>query len=167
MITDGRRVGAWGSPLLCLAVVLLAGCQHRQNPTPSPKADERVNIGYGTQDQRNLTASVGSLSHEDIKHVRARSVADLIQGRFSGVHVAALPNGDYAIRIRGISSPSSSNEPLYIIDGIQMAPNSGALRGINPYDIERIDILKDAGSTAIYGMRAANGVVMITTKRTP
>jgi TonB-dependent starch-binding outer membrane protein SusC len=90
---------------------------------------------------------------------------DLIAGRFPGVDVTTVPNG-IIVRIRGASTVMGSGEPLYVIDGmiVETAPG-GALTGINPADIAKIQVLKDIGSTAQYGVRGANGVILITTKR--
>ncbi len=91
---------------------------------------------------------------------------ELLEGRFPGVEVIRLASGDISVRIRGGSSIMGSNEPLYVIDGMEISPGAGgALVGINPADIARIEVLKDVGSTALYGVRGANGVIVITTKR--
>ena len=88
-------------------------------------------------------------------------------GRFAGVEVLRV-RGGIAVRIRGATSTMGSNEPLYVIDGMAVEPGpGGALVGINPHDIAKIRVLKDIGSTSFYGMRGANGVVVITTKRAP
>jgi TonB-dependent SusC/RagA subfamily outer membrane receptor len=89
---------------------------------------------------------------------------ELFAGRFPGVQVVRLPDG-IAVRIRGTTSVSGSNEPLYVIDGMTIEPGpGGALTGINPADIASIEVLKDIGSTSLYGVRGANGVIVITTK---
>ena len=86
--------------------------------------------------------------------------------RFPGVVVTRTPDGGLAVRIRGTTSIHGSNEPLYVIDGVPIRPGpGGALAGINPYDIESIEVLKDPASTTMYGVRGANGVIVITTKR--
>jgi TonB-dependent SusC/RagA subfamily outer membrane receptor len=94
-------------------------------------------------------------------------VEELLEGRAPGVQVLHLPNGGFALRIRGLSSPSGGNDPLIVIDGTQSADGngSGALAALNPQDVVRIEVLKDAASTAFYGMRGANGVIVITTRR--
>ena len=92
---------------------------------------------------------------------------ELLAGRFPGVEVYRAPGG-IAIRIRGASSVYGSSEPLYVVDGMPIEPGpGGALVGINPADIEKIEVLKDAGSTAQWGVRGANGVILIKTKRGP
>ncbi|MBP5486166.1 MAG: SusC/RagA family TonB-linked outer membrane protein, partial [Bacteroidales bacterium] len=124
---------------------------------------ETVVIGYGTMKRRDLT---GAISHVSTEELTAYPVTDPIyalQGRVPGVVISqntGSPEGDYTIRIRGVNSIKGSNDPLYIIDGI---PSSTA--SINTYDIESLEVLKDASATAIYGSRGANGVVLITTKK--
>ncbi|HEY0811168.1 MAG TPA: TonB-dependent receptor plug domain-containing protein, partial [Longimicrobiales bacterium] len=94
-----------------------------------------------------------------------RNVEELFVGRFAGVQVFRVPGG-ISVRIRGGSTINGSNEPLYVIDDMPIEPGpGGALVGINPSDIEKIEVLKDIGSTAIYGSRGANGVIVIRTKR--
>jgi len=91
-----------------------------------------------------------------------------LAGRFPGVEVFRLASGDLSVQIRGASSFVGSTEPLYVIDGMEISPGpGGALVGINPADIASIQVLKDIGSTALYGVRGANGVILITTKRGP
>lgn len=85
--------------------------------------------------------------------------------RFPGVSITRAPDGSLAVRIRGTTSLYGSNEPLYVIDGVPVRPGpGGSLSGINPYDIESIEVLKDATATAMYGVRGANGVIVIKTK---
>jgi TonB-linked SusC/RagA family outer membrane protein len=124
-----------------------------------------VVIGYGTQRKRDLTGSVVSISAKDLAETPITRPDQMIQGRSSGVQVIqtnSAPGGNISIRIRGTNSINSGNEPLFVVDGF---PGAGDLNTINPQDIESIEILKDASSTAIYGSRGANGVVLITTKR--
>ncbi len=124
---------------------------------------ETVVIGYGTMRRRDLT---GSISHVKTEELTAYPVTDpvyALQGRVPGVVISqntGSPEGDYSIRIRGVNSIKGSNDPLYIIDGIPSSTSS-----INTYDIESLEVLKDASATAIYGSRGANGVVLITTKK--
>lgn len=95
-------------------------------------------------------------------------IEEALTGRFPGVEVNRTPSGGIAVRIRGGSSLMGNNEPLYVIDGIEIAPGpDGALAGINPYDIDSIEVLKDATSTAMYGSRGANGVIIIKMKKPP
>lgn len=124
--------------------------------------EEVVVIGYGTVRKSDLTGSVGSLRTRDVGSVSVSTVENLIQGRIAGVDVvnnSGLPGAGTSINIRGVGTINNS-EPLYIVDGMP-----GSINSVSQYDIESIDILKDASATAIYGARAANGVVLITTKR--
>ncbi|HXB92377.1 MAG TPA: TonB-dependent receptor [Puia sp.] len=127
--------------------------------------NEAIVIGYGTQRKRDLTGSVVSIGAKELAETPITRPDQMLQGRASGVQVIqtnSAPGGNISIRIRGTNSINSSNEPLFVIDGF---PGAGDLNTINPQDIESIEILKDASSTAIYGSRGANGVVLITTKR--
>ncbi len=98
--------------------------------------------------------------------MNAARAEELMIGRFPGVEVVRLASGDLSVRIRGATTLLGSNEPLFVIDGMEISPGpGGALAGINPGDIAKIEVLKDVGSTALYGVRGANGVVLITTRR--
>ncbi len=124
---------------------------------------EVVVIGYGSVQKRDLTGSVSSVSSEDIKRVPVLGLDQALQGRASGVYVTnnnANPGGEVNIRIRGTNSVQGYNEPLYIIDGYI----GGNINTVDPNDIASMEVLKDASSTAIYGARGANGVVIVTTK---
>jgi TonB-dependent SusC/RagA subfamily outer membrane receptor len=94
-----------------------------------------------------------------------RGMEELFVGRFPGVEVFRAPNGGISIRIRGQNTLSGSTEPLYIIDGSRVQSGAGGLLFLDPQDIARIEVLKDIGSTSIYGSEGANGVIIITTKR--
>lgn len=139
--------------------------------------DELVVIGYGQMKRSDLTGAVTSVSSDAITKSVAASIDQVLQGRAAGVQVqqnSGMPGASTSIRIRGINSLSASNEPIYVIDGVIIDggaqngannTNSNALASINPADIVSMDILKDASATAIYGARASNGVIIITTKR--
>lgn len=132
---------------------------------PEGASDDEVQVGYGTQDRDELTGAVSSIRGEDAGR-EVTSIIDLMEGRLPGVTVRRLGNGDVSIRVRGASSLIGGGEPLFVIDGRPvMTPASSALMAISPRDIVRIDVLKDAGATAIYGSRGANGVIVITTRR--
>lgn len=134
---------------------------------------EVVVIGYGTQRRSDLTGAVGSVGEEALSARPAPSLNQALAGRVSGVQVntnSGRPGGRTNIRIRGFSSINSSNNPLYVIDGVMLpignqAQASQAIDYINPNDIISVEILKDASSTAIYGARGANGVILITTRK--
>lgn len=136
--------------------------------------EEVVAIGYGTQRKKDLTGSVASISNKEIKNLPITSVEGAMQGRMPGVMIqqsSGQPGAGIVMRIRGASSIAGGNDPLFVIDGVpQFNSNSSSnstngLAALNPNDVESIEILKDASATAIYGSRAANGVVMVTTKR--
>lgn len=128
--------------------------------------DEVVAIGYGTMKKSDLTGSVTNISDARLLDNPAFNVAQAIGGKLAGVKVierSGTPGGAPMIRIRGTNSINSSNEPLFVVDGIVGVTN--AMTTLNPNEIESIDVLKDASATAIYGARGSNGVIIITTKR--
>ncbi len=145
--------------------------------------DDVVVIGYGEQKRKDVTGSISSIKADDIKNVPQTGIDQMLQGRVAGVSVSqnsGEPGGGVSVRIRGITTLQSNNEPLYVIDGVPIDGNSNndamslagdgenkmsALSGLNPSDILSVDILKDASAAAIYGNRAANGVILITTKK--
>ncbi|MBG0861218.1 MAG: TonB-dependent receptor [Bacteroidales bacterium] len=137
--------------------------------------EEVVVVAYGTQQKRDITGAVSSVKGDAIKAVPVQSFDQALQGKAAGVSIT-LPNGVLnnvpVIRIRGFNSISGSSYPLIVVDGIPIATGNfggnaitNALADINPADIQSMDILKDASATALYGSRAANGVIIITTKR--
>jgi TonB-dependent starch-binding outer membrane protein SusC len=125
--------------------------------------EETVVIGYGTVKKADLAGSVAVLDSKNFKDQPVARVEDALNGRMSGVQVmsSGVPGGAMKIRVRGASSVNKSNDPLYVVDGIV---RETGLEGISPEDIQSIQVLKDASSTAIYGARGANGVVMVQTK---
>ncbi|WP_239058205.1 TonB-dependent receptor [Bacteroides sp. 214] len=125
--------------------------------------DEVVVIGYGTVKRRDLTGAVASVKSEDITANPVSNVAQALQGRLAGVNVTSQdgrPGATISVRVRGGGSITQSNEPLYVVDGLPV----GGISDIPASEIESIDVLKDASSTAIYGARGANGVILVTTK---
>lgn len=140
-----------------------------------PKAlEEVVVVGYGTMKRSDLTGAVTSVGDEAISKSVSTSIDQVLQGRAAGVQVQAntgTPGGSSTIRIRGTNSLNATSQPIFVIDGVIIDSSSGdngdsnPLSEINPSDIVSMDILKDASATAIYGSRASNGVIMITTKR--
>lgn len=139
--------------------------------------DEVVVVGYGQMKRSDLTGSVVSVTDDAIKKSVPTSIDQALQGRAAGVQIQAntgTPGGSTSIRIRGVNSLNASNQPIFVIDGVVVDSSSDAgdtqassnpLASINPSDIVSMDVLKDASATAIYGARASNGVIMITTKR--
>lgn len=134
---------------------------------------EIVVVGYGQMKRSDVTGSVVSVSDEAIKQSVPTSVDQVLQGRAAGVQIQAnsgTPGGNSSIRIRGTNSINLTSQPIFVIDGVVIETatsddSSNPLASINPNDIVSMDVLKDASATAIYGARAANGVIMITTKR--
>ncbi|SDY49022.1 TonB-linked outer membrane protein, SusC/RagA family [Flavobacterium aquidurense] len=134
---------------------------------------EVVVVGYGTMKRSDLTGAVSTVTSAAVQQSVATTIDQVLQGRAAGVQIqsnSGAPGSSSSIRIRGISSLNGSNEPIFVIDGVIIdgstsSVNTNPLANINPADIVSMDILKDASATAIYGSRAANGVIMITTKR--
>ena len=129
--------------------------------------DDVVVIGYGTQKKADITTSVSIVSTKDVDHQPVLSASGVLQGRAAGVQVvqpSGMPGSGMVVRVRGASSISSSNDPLYVVDGVPVGTGSDAISFLAPNEIETMQVLKDASSAAIYGSRAANGVVIITTK---
>jgi TonB-dependent SusC/RagA subfamily outer membrane receptor len=131
---------------ICAVLALLASCTH-----------SRRDMG---------PARAPVVTAEDIERSPGTPIEQIIEAKIPGIQVTRTVSGAIAIRIRGTSSIYSSNEPLYVIDGTPLdAGPGGALTGLNPYDIESIRVLKDPADTGVYGVRGANGVIVITTKR--
>ncbi|MDO4879688.1 MAG: TonB-dependent receptor [Capnocytophaga sp.] len=146
---------------------IIANTPTKLNIVLSPEEvvlDDVVVVGYGVTKKRDLAGSITSLKTEDIKAGVVTDMSQFLKGRASGVQVkqnSLEPGGNVSIRVRGASSVSAENEPLYVIDGFQ----TDNMSQISMDDIESIEILKDASTTAIYGARGANGVILITTKK--
>ena len=145
--------------VVCFGVLVeaAAGCASR-----SSSAAGSVDAPKATPRER------GTVTSEEIERQGASDepLEKILQGRVAGVTVSRAPDGGIAIRIRGVSSFHGNNEPLYVIDGMPVQPGpNGSLTGINPYDIESIKVLKDPADTAMYGIRGANGVIVIKTKK--
>ena len=135
------------------------------SPDANQVLEETVVIGYGAVKQADLTGSVTNVKMSDIRNEPVLSIDQALQGRVAGMEITSTdgePGSDAVIRIRGSRSITASNDPLIVVDGVMDAVSS--LSDINPSDIEAISVLKDASSTAIYGARGANGVIIITTK---
>lgn len=134
--------------------------------------EEIVVVGYGTQKKRDVSTAISSVSAKELKDKPMANFASAMTGKMAGVRIVnsnSAPGGGTTIRIRGVSSINASNNPLIVIDGFPLKDgfdkNENPLNSINVADIESIEVLKDASSSAIYGTQAANGVIMITTKK--
>jgi TonB-linked SusC/RagA family outer membrane protein len=137
-----------------------------QSLVPETQALNEIQVvGYGTQKKSQVTGAISSVSDEQLRDVPVANIGQALQGRAAGITVASngtAPGQSPTIRIRGNRSLSGSNDPLLVVDGV---PYDGSLNDLNPDDITSLEVLKDASSTAIYGARGANGVILITTRR--
>lgn len=135
--------------------------------------DEVVAVGYGSMQRSDLTGSVVSVNSKAIEQAAATTIDQVLQGRAAGLQMSqntGIPGGSTSIQIRGVNSINGTNEPIYVVDGVIISGSTGdntsnAIAGINPSDIESIEVLKDASATAIYGAQGANGVILITMKK--
>ena len=152
-----------------LGAVTLLGCYMPPPDVLAPVPAERVDsvsVGYGSRAKRDLTSAIASVSGDVALRNSPTSVADMIDGRFAGVEVRRLASGGVSIRIRGARTFKGDAEPLYVVDGVPQHASQGTVfLDMDPRDVKSIDVLKDAGATAIYGARGANGVILITTRR--
>ncbi len=131
-----------------------SGCAHRNQPAAAASPPP------ATSNPNSIVTS------DDIAKAPGQSIEQVLMGRFPGVEVTRTPDGGFAVRIRGGSSIRGGNTPLYVLDGVVIDPGpNGYLTGVNPNDIESIRVLKEPAETALYGLRGANGVIIITTKR--
>jgi TonB-dependent SusC/RagA subfamily outer membrane receptor len=148
------------------AVALLAACGAPGLPPAGPKPGE-VEIGYGTQEEEDVTGAHSSIKEDEVANVGPVRIEELLRGRVAGLQIVSGPGGQVRFRIRGTNSLLYDQEPLIVLDGVPLAPNSvaSALSGLLPRDIRQVDVLKDVSSTAIYGTRGAGGVILITTHR--
>lgn len=124
-----------------------------------------VVVGYGTQSTRNISGSVQNISSEDLQDLPVSQLTQKLQGKLSGVNInqnTGAPGEGIKVRVRGAASITAGSDPLYVVDGM---PITGDISNINPNEIESISVLKDASATALYGSRAANGVVLVETKK--
>ncbi len=139
------------APGLVLLLAFLPACVHRANGEPPRQPNSAPDSG--------VTAG-------DIQRTPSVPIEQLLMAKVPGVWITRTPDGGIAIRIRGNTSIQGNNEPLYVVDGLAVRPGpDGGLTGINPYEIESIQVLTDAAATSMYGTRGANGVVVITMKK--
>lgn len=153
-----------------LAMALVAGvplgCARSRSSPPPPEPAPDARGGAGRSVESEGTGSVAVVRGDDIRGIPVVHAEQLLQGRVAGVQVVELPGGGISVRIRGRGSFNGDTEPLYVVDGMLVQATSGrGLYWLSPGDIQRIEILKDAGTTSMYGVRGANGVVLITTRR--
>ncbi|KLT67236.1 TonB-dependent receptor [Pedobacter sp. BMA] len=187
---DGKFVFVTGQKLPYTLILSYIGYQTKEivvNQSPvtimlretSSQLNDVVVVGYGTQTRKSLTGSVSTIAVDEVRNKPTATFAEQLQGKAPGLQVSTstgIPGDGMFIRIRGTTSINASNDPLYVIDGVYVNNSSlqrittqgqanNPLSDINPEDIENVTVLKDADATAIYGARAANGVIVITTKR--
>ena len=148
---------------LGLMVATIASCTPAPGkPLQTQPAPEGASDGYGT---RPKDGSIQTVAYEDRNKAAVARVEELLIGRFSGVEVTRT-DGGYSVSIRGTGSFMSSEQPLWVVDGVPFEVKSGrGLSWINPQDVTKIDVLKSAAETAIYGVRGGNGVIVITTRK--
>jgi TonB-dependent SusC/RagA subfamily outer membrane receptor len=131
-------------------------------------ASDSVNVGYGMQVRRTVLSPVGSKSiGRDETWTRGARLEELLEGRIPGLEVQRLPNGDFTVRVRGITSLGGGDEPLWVVDGVPISTSGSArqiLRDIDSRDVVRIDVLKGSAAS-IYGSRGSNGVILVTLRR--
>jgi TonB-dependent SusC/RagA subfamily outer membrane receptor len=151
--------------------LVAAGCATRPAASPlrldaAAPSNAPVALGYTTQPARDVTAAVGSVDVESSGMEHFTRMEDMLTGRVAGLEVLRRPDGQFSLRVRGTASVLGSSEPLVVIDGMSInSDGADVLAGLSPRDVQRVDVLKDAGATAIYGSRGANGVVVVTTRR--
>ncbi|PYP04363.1 MAG: hypothetical protein DMD25_07025 [Gemmatimonadetes bacterium] len=152
-----------------LATALAAGCGPTSPRVETPAPQDEVSVGYGTQNRHAITGAVTSVSPTEAD-TRVPRIEQLLQARVPGLEVLPLRDGTYTLRIRGshgLRGSITEDEPLLVIDDIPTLPGAlgPVLASLSPSDIQRIDVLKDASATGVYGLRGGNGVIIITTKR--
>ena len=150
--------------LSTLALFVFAGCGGAPPPAPvGPQGPDSVDAGYGEMSEDQLVQSSNTVRGDDGNAPQFRSMVEML-GRLPGVRVVEQPYGGTTLRIRGSSSFMANEEPLVIIDGVA-SPSLDGLMAMNANDIASVRVLTDAGETAVYGSRGANGVILVRTKR--
>lgn len=160
-------MGAGGRMLvLGLGLGALGACS-RTLPAPAAPDAALIQTGLSAEDPSRTTGAVTSIQATPTDRLRFTDMQQFLQGRVAGLDVIPHGNGEYSLRLRGTTSLNMSNEPLVVIDDVPVPPEgvSNALAAVTPDMVRRVDVLKDAGSTAMYGIRGANGVIVITTRR--
>jgi TonB-dependent starch-binding outer membrane protein SusC len=151
MVSITPRVSLFGVVLVGLTVGCIGNVRPPVNDMPDPSPT------------RALAGNI--VTREDFDHAPAQTIEQTLQARVPGVMITRTPDGGIALRIRGATSINANTEPLYVIDGQPIEPGpGGSLQGINPHDIASIEVVKDAAGLAFYGVRGANGVILIKTK---
>lgn len=156
----------YGPIITTLAVGALAACGSAAGPGPAAPEPEDVAVGYGTTPADDVTGAIQSVDTERAA-LCSNTLLEMLEGRVAGLEVIRGPGGQVQLRLRGTTSITGDTNPLIVIDGVPVLPGhiESALSLVMPQDVAHIDVLKDAGSTAIYGSRGANGVIIIRTKK--
>jgi TonB-dependent SusC/RagA subfamily outer membrane receptor len=167
MLTNWRVPRPARLPGLVALLAAAGACSHggaQPAGSPGPEPENQIQTGYGSEPRSTSTAAVSTVRSTDIQTQRPTSLQEMLE-RVPGVTVVRLSGGGFSVRIRGIRTVNGDNEPLFVVDGVaRTGPGfSASLEAINPLTIDRIDVLKDAASLAMYGSRGANGVIVITT----
>ena len=158
------RASYRGWVLGALMLLFGVGCASSPSTSPSPSGGDPVDVGYGTIERDQQTGSVSTIDGEDTEADRPRTLVEMLS-RIPGVRVTQMAYGSITVRIRGGNTSFMANQdPLFVVDGV-IAPSGDAVLGsISANQIESISVLKDAGDTAVFGSRGANGVILITLK---
>jgi TonB-dependent SusC/RagA subfamily outer membrane receptor len=165
MRCESRRGAPYSAAIAALLLAAASACHRPAKQAPVPDSDaEPVNVGYGTQSRSRSNVSVGTIDTDDLNGQAVTTWEQLIVGRVPGLEVVRSESG-MTLRIRGASTINAGSDPLIIVDGVQLSGTTNLLLSVNPQDVRRIEVLKDAGATAIYGSRGANGVVLVTLKK--
>jgi len=167
MCQTPSRSGVHSAAGSALLLALVSACGPAAAPADRPSANgDQVRLGYITEDAATSLATASTVTSDEIRRTNTGHMVDLIR-RVPGVLVSSGANGQPAVRIRGTQSLTGGNEPLVVVDGRPIRASSFvlAVEGLNPQDVQRIDVLRDPGSLAMYGSRGANGVIVITMKR--
>ena len=146
------------------ALFAVSACSTKLETPPEPVNPDAVDVGYGSTDKDHVTGSVATIRNDESGNKIYRTIGEMIRDKVPGVVVQEQANGVLRVRIRGNNSIIAGQDPLFVLDGMALQ-SSAALVGISPSVVESVTVLKDAGSTAIYGSRGANGVILIKTKR--
>lgn len=142
----------------------LLGCSSSSSTRPATTEEDTISTGYATQKKSESSTSTASVEPSQQDKDYARDLSDLLQGRTAGVDVSRTGGGQVRILIRGPNSFNAGNSPLYVVDGTPVSPGPNGVVPVNPRNVKSITVLKDAGSTAIYGSRGGNGVIVIETE---
>lgn len=160
------RNAARPAALGAVALMLATGCGLPGHAPRGPEPEDAVSVGYGTRSRKDVAASISSASPEHLGRETILRVQDLLES-IPGLQVLPLSRGEFTVRIRGRGTGLGHAEPLLIIDDVPVSAGTvgSTLAIVPPQEIVRIDVLKDVASTGVYGVRGANGVIIVTTKR--